>query len=160
MARSNVNRLVLIAVVFAAACTDVADPSISSSTPVKAGTSNRVLRDPAVRATVRAAVLSQASLAGVASPHIMLAVAAVDHHAAENVVSGSIVNDHSPVYVVQMTGGPFIVPDHPRGVPAPQGDVMTVTVDAQTYDVTDVSYTATAPDLRQIDSDVVDLLAP
>jgi hypothetical protein len=155
MARSNVNRLVLTVVVFAAACTDVADPSISSSAPV-----HGVLRDPAVRATVRAAVLSQASLAGVTSPHVMLAVAAVDHHAAEDVVCGSIIDDHSPVYVVQMTGGPFIVPDHPRGVPAPQGDVMTVTVDAQTYDVTDVSYTATAPDLRQIDPDVVDLLAP
>lgn len=150
MARSN--RLILtvvgIAVVFAAACTDVADPA-----PV-----SRALRDPAVRATVRAAVLRQASLAGVVSPHVMLAVAAIDHQAAANLVSGSIIDDHSPVYVVQMTGGPFIVPDHPRGVPAPQGDVMTVTVDAHTYDVTDVSYTATAPDLRQIDPDAIDLL--
>jgi hypothetical protein len=93
----------------------------------------------------------------------MVAVASSDHQAAVDVVSrGSIINDHVPVYVVEMTGGPFAsgnVWSAPPGVPAPQGAVLTFIVDASTYRVLDVGYTADAPDLMQIDAEVVDLLA-
>jgi hypothetical protein len=89
----------------------------------------------------------------------MIAVASTDHQAAEKVVSGDIVNDHAPVYVVEMTGGPFTAKyaSTPPGVPAPQGNVLTITVDALTYRVTDAGIMPNAPDLTQISSDVVDL---
>jgi hypothetical protein len=87
----------------------------------------------------------------------MIATASPDHQAAENIISGSIVNDHAPVYVIEITGGPFTAGSSPPGVPAPQGNVLTLTVDAQTYRVMDVGITNDAPDLTQIGSVVVDL---
>ena len=89
----------------------------------------------------------------------MLAVASPDHQAAEKVVSGDIVNDHAPVYVVEMTGGPFVAKfaSTPPGAPTPQGSVLTLTIDAQTYGVMDSGIGQMAPDLTQIGPDVVDL---
>jgi hypothetical protein len=107
---------------------------------------------------LRALAMHRASVAGVSSPATIHAVACSDHQAAATVISGAGVNDHAPVYVVEMTGGPFVATGHPPGVPAPQGDVLTLTIDAQTHRVTDVGYHPVAPDLTQIDSDVVDLL--
>jgi hypothetical protein len=117
------------------------------------------LGDPNVRAKLRTLALQASATAGVASPRTMVAVASPDHQAAEQIVSGDIVNDHAPVYVVAMTGGPFTsIRGNPFGGPSSQGDVLTLTVDARTYDVTDVGITSVQPDLTQIDPDVVDLL--
>jgi hypothetical protein len=87
----------------------------------------------------------------------MMATAASDHQAAEKIIGGANLNDHAPVYIVQMTGGPFVARRSPPGVPAPQGNVLTITIDAGTYRITDVAYTAGAPDLTKIGSVVVDL---
>ena len=125
-----------------------------------AGPSLRGLSDPDVMSKVRSVAMARSSRAGVSSPATMRAVAASDHQAAQDVVSGAIVNDHAPVYVVAMTGGPFTASHHPPGVAAPQGDVLTVTVDARTFRVTDVGIHSAAPDLTAIDSKAVDLLAP
>jgi hypothetical protein len=103
--------------------------------------------------------LQASSVAGVASPTTILAVAASDHQAAQTVISGAIINDHAPVYVIEMTGGPFTAIQHPFGVNAPQGNALTLTIDAQTFRVTDVGFHPVAPDLTQIDSNVVNLLA-
>jgi hypothetical protein len=83
----------------------------------------------------------------------------MDHQAAEVVVSGALIGDHSPVYVVQMTGATFTVPHHPPGIAPPTGKVLTVTFEAETHRITDVGYDDVAPDLSQIDSEVVDLMA-
>jgi hypothetical protein len=81
----------------------------------------------------------------------MHAVAASDHQAAETVLSGAIINDHVPVFVIKMTGGPFTDGSHPPGVPAPPGsNVLTLTVDAATYRVTDIGYVDEEPDLGRI----------
>jgi hypothetical protein len=87
----------------------------------------------------------------------MIATASPDRQAAERIISGDIVNDHAPVYVIEITGGPFTARSSPPGVPATQGDVIILTVDARTYGVTDAGITNEAPDLTQIGSVVVDL---
>jgi hypothetical protein len=103
---------------------------------------------------------SQASsFAGVSSPKTMHTVAASDRQAAEAVVSGAIVNDHGPVYVIKMTGGPFTAKKHRSGKPAPQGNVLTLTVDASSFRITDVGYVDAEPDLSSIGPVDVDLLA-
>jgi hypothetical protein len=117
------------------------------------------LDDPAVRAKLRELALQSASIAGVPSRQTMLAVWSPDHQAAEKVVSGSIVADHVPVYVVEMTGGTFTaLQGAPSGVP-PQGDVLTLTINAQTFEGTDAGIGNTMTDLRKIDAHVVNLLA-
>jgi hypothetical protein len=117
------------------------------------------LRDPAVTGELHDRALVMATRALVPSPATMQAVAASDHQAAEAVISGAVIGDHAPVYVVQMTGGTFTAPNHPRGVAAPTGQFLTVTFDAATLDVTDIGYDDVPPDLRAIDGDVVDLTA-
>ena len=112
------------------------------------------LGDPNVRAKLRALALQAA---GASPAQTMIATASPDHQAAEKIISGAIVNDHGPVYVIEITGGPFTGGSSPPGVPAPQGDVLTLTVDARTFGVTDVGITNDAPDLTQIGSVVVDL---
>jgi hypothetical protein len=93
-------------------------------------------------------------------PQAVTAVASSDHQVAEAAVSGgSIVNDHVPVYVVLVTGGTFTSLEAPPGVPAPTGIALTLTIDAQTFDGLDSGIMKYAPDLRQIDPNVVDLLA-
>ena len=113
----------------------------------------------AVLATLRNIGLAAASVAGVSSPTRMVAVAAADHKAAESILSGAIVNDHVPVYVILLAGGPFTATQHPPGVPAPQGSFLRVSVEAATFRVTDVGYVNVEPDLSQIGSTVVNLLA-
>jgi hypothetical protein len=117
------------------------------------------LDDPDVRAKLRELALQSASNSGVPSPQTMLAVWSPDHQAAEKVVSGSIVVDHVPVYVVEMTGGTFTSLHAPPGVAPPHGDVLTLTIDAQTFEGTDVGIGNAMTDLRKIDAHVVDLLA-
>jgi hypothetical protein len=110
------------------------------------------LADPNVRTKLRTMALQASSADGVPSPKTICAVASPDHQAAEKIVSGDIVNDHVAVYVVEVTGGTFTdnTASTPPGVPAPSGSVLTLTVDAQSFRVTDSGLTDTAPDLTQI----------
>jgi hypothetical protein len=59
---------------------------------------------------------------GVPSPKTMIAVYSPDHQAAEKIISGDIVNDHAPVYVIEVTGGPFADTNAsvPPGAPPPR----------------------------------------
>lgn len=115
------------------------------------------LANPNEKATLRGIALEVSSRAGVSSPKTMHAVAASDHQAAESILSGATIKDHAPVYVITMTGGPFTATHHPRGIPAPQGGVLRVTVDAATHRVTDVGYVNDEPDLTRIGPLTVDL---
>lgn len=117
------------------------------------------LTDPAVRTNLHQVSLALAKRAEVEFPATMVAVAAADHQAAEAVISGAILDDHSPVYVVQMTGGTFTSRHHPYGIAPPHGNVLTVTFDAATLRVTDVGYDSIAPDLRKIDVQPVNLVS-
>ncbi len=151
MARTDVLVRVVLAGVAVTGC--AADPDAS-------GIAARPLTSVAVRGNLRQAAHGIAKRAGVESPTTMLAVAAADHQAAEAALSGAVIDDHAPVYIVQMTGGTFTALRHPRGAPAPHGDVLTVTFDATTMQVTDIGYDSIAPDLKQIDARPVDLLVP
>jgi hypothetical protein len=117
------------------------------------------LDDPTVRAKLHDVALRASIASGDPSPTTMIAVASPDHQVAEQLVSGDIVNDHAPVYVVEMSGGPFIAAEAPNGGAPFQGDFLTITVDAQTLVGTDAGITTVAPDLTLISPDVVNLLA-
>ncbi len=65
------------------------------------------LADPSVRAKLRVMALQASSANGVPSPKTMLGVYSSDDEAAQEIISGDIVNDHVPVYVIEVTGGPF-----------------------------------------------------
>lgn len=95
---------------------------------------------------------------GVLSPSTMHAVAVADHQVAETILSGAVINDHAPVYVVQMTGGSFSAQHPPPGVAAPQGNVLTLTIDATAMRVVDVGIVSSEVDLTGI-GPVHDLLA-
>jgi hypothetical protein len=115
------------------------------------------LGDPDVVAKLRDLGLQIASSTGVSSPMKMYVVAAGDHQDAETILSGAIINDHAPVYVIVMTGGPFTAQKSPPGVPAVQSNVLTVTVDAATNRVTDIGFVNMEPDLSKIALVTVDL---
>lgn len=89
----------------------------------------------------------------------MVAVYSPDHQAAEAIVSGDVVNDHVPVYVIEVTGGPFTCSacSYPAGASPPQGNALTLTVNAQTFQVTDFGITPNPPDLTKISRDIVNL---
>lgn len=125
--------------------------------PINANAAKAALGDRNVQAKLRDVALQAASRHGVARPQKVLAVAASDHQAAEKLLSGADVNDHAPVYVIKLTGGRFTALHHPPGVPAPQGNVLTLTVDATTHNVTDIGIVDAEPDLSQIDPTTVDL---
>lgn len=140
----------------AGACGQSSDPggADAGAGVVSAEALQASLGDPHVRAKLRALALQAA---GASPPQTMIATASPDRQAAERIISGDIVNDHAPVYVIEITGGPFTARSSPPGVPATQGDVIILTVDARTYGVTDAGITNEAPDLTQIGSVVVDL---
>ncbi|HTB72665.1 MAG TPA: hypothetical protein VK762_05460 [Polyangiaceae bacterium] len=137
---------------------------LAVSTPagpvMEASEAEAALGDVNEVARLRGIALAISSIRGVSSPKTMHVVTASDHQAAATLLSGAIINDHSPVYVVKMTGGPFTATSHPPGVPAPQGNVLTVTIDATTHRVTDVGYHDEEPDLGQIGSHPVEMSAP
>jgi hypothetical protein len=145
------NRCILGAV----AATILAGCSASDSSVPDDGSG---LSDPQVVAELRDLALRASSSAGVPSPKTMVAVAASDHQAAEMVLSGAIIPDHAPVYVIEMTGGTFTARSAPPGGAALRSHVLTVTVDAATFRITDVGYVDEAPDLDEIGSVTVDLL--
>jgi hypothetical protein len=62
-------------------------------------------------------------------------------------------------YVTEVTGGLFTDTNAsvPPGASPPQGNALTLTVDAQTYQLTDFGITLNVPDLTQISADVVNL---
>ena len=119
------------------------------------------LGDANERGTLRAIALAAASYAGVSSPTAIQAVASHDHQSAEYALSGAIIPDHAPVYVLKVHGkSPFTANHHPPGRPAPQGSVLTLTIDAQTHRVTDVGYVNNEPDFGKIGISTADLLVP
>jgi len=88
----------------------------------------------------------------------MVAVYSTDGTAAEEIVIGDIVNDNFPVYVIEVTGS-FTCNSCgvPPGASAPQGNAITLTVNAQTFQVTDFGIQPNPRDLAQISPDVVNL---
>ena len=93
------------------------------------------LRSAPVSSHIRELAGKIASGTGVSTPQTMRAVAALDHQAAESAVSGAIVGDHAPVFVVQMTGGTFAGGMHPQGAETPHGTVLTISFDVATHRV-------------------------
>jgi hypothetical protein len=120
----------------------------------------RGLADSNERATLRSVALSASSAAGVSTPTRILATAAADHQAAQFAVSGSIVNDHAPVYVMQLEGGPFTARRHAPHAAPPQAQYLLVTVDAATHRITDVGYVNTKQDLTAIGTSATDITGP
>jgi len=134
------------------ACTLVAAAIALSATACSSSEANDVktgLEDRNVVARLQELALQAASNAE-SKPTKVYAVAVSDHQDAETILSGAIINDHAPVYVIVMTGGHFIVMEHPLGAPAPEGDVLTLTVDAASYSVTDAGVVNVEPDLSSI----------
>ncbi len=133
-------------------------PTVTYSEAPKPSTAQLNLGDPSELTTLRGIALRAATRAGVSSPKTTHAVAASDHQAAEMLLSGTIVYDHAPVYVIKMTGGPFTASSSP-GRPAPRGEFLTVTVDAATHRITDVGFVNAEPDLSRIGSFIADVSA-
>jgi hypothetical protein len=115
------------------------------------------LRDPEVVTKLHDLALQASSANGASPPTSMYAVAVSDHQAAETVLSGAIIYDHAPVFVIVITGGPFMGRSAPAGVPLPEGTVLTLTVNAASFEVTDVGIGNVEPDLSEIASATMDL---
>jgi len=137
--------------------TQRAETATPTAGPADPSAAQTALRDPKVIAQIRSVALRASTSTGVPSPTGMLVVAAADHQAAEKMISGAVISDRAPVYVVQMTGGPFTSVEHPPGVAAPTGHVLTLTIDARTYRVTDIGFSPVPLDLSQMGAPVVNL---
>jgi hypothetical protein len=118
------------------------------------------LEDGSEVSTMRSIALAASSGAGVASPSRILAVAAADHQVAQFAVGGSIVNDHAPVYVIEIEGGPFTANQQSPGAAVPQGKFLILTLDAITHRMLDVGFMNSEPDLTRIGASVKDISAP
>ena len=122
--------------------------------------SSNGLGDPKVVAKLHDLGLRLSAIAGVPKPTTMYAVEVSDHQTAEKSVSGDIVsNDYAPAYVIVMTGGPFMALEAPPGVTPFEGSVLTATVNAATYEATDVGITNVEPDLSRVALATADLNA-
>ena len=166
MNRSSVVVFGAAAMMIASACSGVDRPASQATTaptPVPApaaidvallrpSTARLSLEDPGEMATLRAIALNAAANAGVSSPARIHAVAHSDHQAAEFLLSGAIIDDHAPVYVLKISGGTFTANHHPPGRAAPQGAFLTLTIDATTHRVTDLGLVDNEPDLSKISS--------
>jgi hypothetical protein len=144
-----------LAVTTAVGCADDTEPGfdpegLASAKPIG-------LTRTEIVASLHALALDTSKRWGVEAPATVRAVATADHQASESVISGAIINDHSPAYVVQVTGGTFTALHHPPNVDPPQGKVLTITYDAETLRMTDVGIDEVAPELLQIDREVIDL---
>ena len=115
------------------------------------------LEDPSVVAKLHDLAVQMAAGGGEPPPTNMYAVAVSDHQAAETALNGGTIYDHVPVFVIVITGGHFTAGHHPYGVPDPEGSVLTVTLDAATYEVTDISIGNETPDLSKVAEATVDL---
>ena len=68
-----------------------------------------------------------------------------------SLLSGAIINDHAPVYVIKMSGGTFTSRHHPSGGAAPHGAFLTFDHRRiNSHRVTDVGYVDNEPDLTKI----------
>lgn len=137
---------------------------IGELVPVEAATISAdeaiaALADRKVQSSLLDLALRVSADAGVLQPGKVIAVAAADHQVAETLVSGAIINDHAPVYVLKITGGRFTARHHPSDAPAPQGEVLTITVDAATLRVTDLGIDDVDLDLNAL-GHAVDLSSP
>ena len=142
--------------ILVAAAISISAMACSSSEPDDA---NTALKDQSVVHKLHDMGMEAASTSGEPSPTTMRVLWFSDHQAAETALGGSIVYDHSPVYVIVMTGGPFTGRGSPYGAPIPEGHVLTLTVNAATYEITDVGIGDVEPDLSEIASASVDLSA-
>jgi hypothetical protein len=115
------------------------------------------LQDPVVASKLHTVAIAEASLAGVPSPQTMRAAAALDRQAAEEALDGGVINDHSFVYVVQMTGGTFVPHIHRSDVAPVPATALTIAVDAASMSIVDVHYDGEAPELSAVDSEIVDI---
>lgn len=115
------------------------------------------LADPKILAELRGLAMNVSAASLVTAPKKMRVVAAVDHQDAERTLSGATVNDHAPVYVITVTGGPFTAVHHGHGSAAPRGNVLTLTIDAATRTVTDIGYVDAEPDLNKLGGAPIDL---
>jgi hypothetical protein len=141
--------------ILVAAAISISAVACSSSEPDDA---NTALKDQSVVHKLRDMGLETASISGEPSPTTMRIHWFSDHQkAVEAALGGSIVYDHSPVYVIVMTGGPFTSGHAPAGAPDPEGHVLTIIVNAATYEVTDLGIGDVEPDLSEIASASVDL---
>ena len=158
------DRYVLVAACLSTASCSVEPPEPSGSSSTVSSLSSPLttsggLSDPTVTSKLRDVSLAVAARAGVSSPATMRAVAASDHQKAETVISGSIVEGHEPVYVVQMTGGSFNALHRPSAAPeTPHGDYLTITFDQATLGILDIGYDMVAPSLTKIDPTVVNMM--
>jgi len=137
----------------ACASNDSSDGTQTSTQPVTGG----ALSDPHVVTKLHDMALQASSSSGAPSPTKMYAVAVSDHQVAETALGGGTIYDHAPVFVIVVTGGTFTAGHAPYGVSPPEGHVLTLTVDAATYDVTDVGIGNVEPDLSEVASARVDL---
>lgn len=116
------------------------------------------LDDPAVVAKLHEIAQQAASAGGATPPTKMYAVAVSDHQVAELAAGGATIYDHAPVFVIVITGGHFTGRGSPSNeTPIPEGTVLTLTLDAATYEITDVGIDDVEPDLSKVASDRVDL---
>lgn len=161
---ARLDRLALaVALAFAAtACSSDADPDGAEegeqAQPAPSDPGDPAMLDKlSVQLQLHELTRDFATQLGVDRPATMVAVAAVDHAAAEEAISGAQLDEHDPVFVVQVTGGQFTALRHPPNQPAPSGNVLTVTYDAKTLQVLDVGLDEVAPAIERLGKPV-DLL--
>jgi len=116
------------------------------------------LTDAVVQAELRDRSSLKSKERGVVTLRTMDAVAVADHQLAADLISGATVDDHVPVFVVQMTGGVFTSMRHPPNLPPPTGEVLTITYDARTFRVRDIGIDHQRVDLSRLHPQVVNLL--
>lgn len=127
------------------------------ATACGAGDTDGSLDDPQVVAKLQDLAVQASLPDGASPPTSMYAVAVSDHQAAEKALGGGTGYDHAPVFVIVITGGPFTARGAPAGVDLPQGHVLTLILDAASYEVSDISIGDIEPDLSKVASDTVDL---
>jgi hypothetical protein len=155
----RISGLALVATFAGTACAVSDDPSTESSAADTSALSQMraTLHDPIVASKLHAVAVAEASRAGVPVPETVRAAVAIDRQAAEQAISGSVVNDNSPVYIVQMTGGSFVPQLHRKDLASVPAAVLTIAVDAASLSILDVHYDGEAPDLTALDSHIVDI---
>ena len=128
---------------------DMGDTESAEPAPSDPGDPTAIT-DPGVQLQLHALASDIAKQLGVDHPSSMTAVGVADHAIAEAAISGAELEEHDPVFVVQISGGTFTALRHPPGQAAPTGNVLTVTYDAKTLQVLDVGLDGKAPDLAPL----------
>ena len=130
-----------------------------SSQTAASSSSSSSLENSDIRAKLRTMALAASQADGVASPTSIRAAGPLYHEAAEQALSGDIVNDHALVFAIVIEGGTFVdnSASGPPGSTAPQGSVLTFDVDAQTFEVLDSGLSNNQPNWSLLGSNIVDL---